>query len=101
MDFYKKLENICSNTERFFELEVMILGEFNTNFLKSPILKSPTLYVSMNGYMNMFNLQQLITTATRVTATCKSIIDLIFVSDPDKISQSGVIELGLSDQFGT
>ena len=101
MDFYEKLENICSNTERFFELEVMILGDFNTNFLKHPTLKSSTLYVSMNGFMNMFNLQQLITTATRVTATCKSIIDLIFVSDPDKISQSGVIELGLSDHFGT
>ena len=49
----------------------------------------------------MFYLQQLITTATRVTATCKSIIDLIFVLDLDKISQSGVIELGLSDHFST
>ena len=37
--------------------------------------------------------------ATRVTSTSESIIDLIFVSDPNKICQSGTITVGLSDHL--
>ena len=39
--------------------------------------------------------------ATRVTSTSESIIDLIFVSDPNKICQSGTITVGLSDHYMT
>ena len=42
---------------------------------------------------------QVIRDYTRVTDTTKSIIDLIMVSDVDKISQQGVLPSGLSDHF--
>ena len=42
---------------------------------------------------------QIIKDSTRVTATTKSIIDLIMVSDVDKISLQGVLPSGLSDHF--
>ena len=41
--------------------------------------------------MSMYNLAQLISVPTRITTTyTSSVIDLIFVSDPNKISQSYV-----------
>ena len=41
--------------------------------------------------MSMYNLAQLISVPTRITTTyTSSVIDLIFVSDPNKISQSCV-----------
>ena len=49
--------------------------------------------------MNTFNITQVIKDSTRVTDTTKSIIDLIMVSDVDKISQQGVLPSGLSDHF--
>ena len=42
---------------------------------------------------------QIIKDFTRVTDATKSIIDLIMVSDVDKISQQGVLPSGLSDYF--
>ena len=38
---------------------------------------------------------------TRVTPTNKSAIDLIFVSDPQKVYQSGAVTFGVSDHFLT
>ena len=42
-------------------------------------------------------MKQLIKDFTRITETSKTIIDLAFVSKPDKIYSSGVHSLGLSD----
>ena len=47
--------------------------------------------------MNLFGMSQLINCATRITLTSSSIIDLIFVSEPANISQSGVLHIGFSD----
>ena len=47
----------------------------------------------------LLNLDQLIVESTRITPKSRTIIDLILVSDPAKISQSGVIEIGVSDHF--
>ena len=44
---------------------------------------------------------QLINTPTRITPTSESCLDLIFVSHKDNISQSGVINIILSDHFLT
>ena len=45
--------------------------------------------------MNTFNMIEVIKDSTRVTDTTKSIIDLIMVSDVDKISQQGVLPSGV------
>ena len=47
--------------------------------------------------MNMFNFSQIISDVTRVSKTSSTTIDLILVSDTDKISQRGVLDLGFSD----
>ena len=47
--------------------------------------------------MSMYNLAQLISAPTRITTYTSSVIDLIFVSDPNKISQSGVGDVCTSD----
>jgi len=47
--------------------------------------------------MNMFNLTQVIKEPTRICSTSSTGIDLILVSDSDKISQCGVIHTTFSD----
>ena len=47
--------------------------------------------------MILFNFSQIISDVTRVSKTSSSVIDLILVSDFDKISQSGVLNIGISD----
>ena len=53
----------------------------------------------MHCFLNSVGLLQLITDATRITPKSSSIIDLIFVSKPDKIQQSGVLPVGFSDHM--
>ena len=55
----------------------------------------------MDQFCLMFNFKQLINKPTRVTPTSKSATDLIFVSDPQKVWQSGVVTFGVSDHFLT
>ena len=43
------------------------------------------------------SLEQIITRPTRVTDQTATIIDHILTNSPDKVSQSGVLDLGLSD----
>ena len=50
-------------------------------------------------FQTTFDLDQIIVEPTRFTPKSRTIIDLILVSDPAKISQSGVIEIGVSDHF--
>ena len=45
----------------------------------------------------LYNLEQLIKKPTRVTNTSSTLIDLIFTNQPNNISSSGVIDLGMSD----
>ena len=51
---------------------------------------------SLFDVMNMFNFQ-IISDVTRVSKTSFTTIDLILVSDTDKISQRGVLDLRISD----
>ena len=91
------LETILA-TKVSFQNELLILGDFNTNISKGP---ECGLKRKLMSFMNTVNMTQVIRDSTRVTDTTKSIIDvipdLIMVSAVDKISQQGVLPLGLSD----
>ena len=47
--------------------------------------------------MQLYQLTQVINEPTRVTKSTKSILDVCITSSPDKIIQSGVVHLAISD----
>ena len=65
--------------------ECIIMGDFNTNIKCN---KNNLLVKGLKNFCNIFSLKQIIRDDTRTTTTSSSIIDLIFVSDHDNISQS-------------
>ena len=50
-----------------------------------------------NEFCAMLVLAQIINNATRITETTSSLLDHILTNSKDKISQSGVIDIGISD----
>lgn len=98
-DFYKLLKNSISNCNRISDLEIYILGDMNTDV--SSKNKRSCIYNNMLSLCRMFDLNQIIVEPTHVTDCSESVIDLIFVSDTDKICQSGVISVGVSDHMLT
>ena len=57
------------------------------------------LFKSLSSFLDLLSLSQIIKDATRVSARSSSTIDLLLVLDTctDKVSQSGVIDIGISD----
>lgn len=95
MDFYEHLERDCNSGINIAEYETIVLVDFNTNILKS----DNTLIYALNNFMQLCGLKQLTDIPTRTTDTFSSILDLIMVSDCNKISQSVVLDLGVSDHM--
>ena len=73
------------------------VGDMNTNMLKSE--KESVLTRAAKNMCNLFDMKQIINEPTRVTDACSSLIDVILVSDRDKIANSGVISMGISDHM--
>ena len=74
--------------------EIVILGDVNCDLLTdTPDYQTRKL----NGVCSSFDLQQLITEATRVTETTETLLDHIYTNNIDKVNGSGVIHTGLSD----
>ena len=53
----------------------------------------------MVSFSSEVNLKQIITTPTRITDTCESLIDVILVSFPNFVRMSGVINTPISDHL--
>ena len=75
--------------------ELFILGDVNCNLL-------PEAFAYNSSYLTSFfdiygGLSQLITEPARVTPTSKTLIDLCITNSPEKVTNSGVIHLGISD----
>ena len=75
------------------DLDNIILGDFNI-CMKN---KKDQLYEGYKDILNLYDLTQLISNATRVTENTSTLIDHILVNNNDKFVQSGTITLGLSD----
>ena len=91
-DYYKLFELSISNIS--LNSEIIILGDMNTNVDKKN--KKCSLVYSMHFFKKKC---WFITDATRIMPKSSSIIDLIFISEPDKIQQSGVLPVGYSDHM--
>ena len=94
MNFYELLENLFTSNSHFNEYETLMLGDFNTNVSKTC---KCALVKNLTAFIELFNFSQLIHDFTRICNTSSSTIDLILVSDSDKISQSGVVDVCISD----
>lgn len=70
--------------------EMIILGDFNSNWLDRSSQKDRNLFYSIN-------LTKLITEPTRVCPSSSSLLDWILVSHPDRILQSGVLPDSFSE----
>ena len=77
-----------------YGLPILVVGDLNSGLLVSSS-KSKTL----NNLCTSLNMKQLITLPTRVTETSKTLIDVIFTSNPAITVDSGIVETHISDQY--
>ena len=88
--------NSCMENIKLDKCDLVLLGDFNANMLlhsrnieKKELLK----------FMRVFDLTQLITDATRVTETTRTLVDVILVNNDHRITDSGVVSVSLSDHY--
>ena len=74
--------------------EVLLMGDLNISLLHS----SPNAG-TMESLSNEMNLTQMIRDPTRVTQDSATLIDHIYVSDPQFYSDCGCVDVGVSDHF--
>ena len=108
-DFANCLERTFSDSNVFESQECYLLGDININLqprdketfrhkLANTINKEiPHITRLYLKFCFTHSLGQIITKPTRVTDQTATLIDHILTNSPDKVSQSGVIDLGLSD----
>ena len=108
-DFVNCLERTFSYTNVFESQECYLLGDININLQRkdkeifrhkpaNTINKEiPHLTRSYLGFCFTHSLEQIITRPTRITDQTATLIDHILTNSPNKVSQSSIIELGLSD----
>ena len=73
---------------------IFILGDLNCN-----ILKTGPESIALENFMYEMNLKQMITTPTRITDTCESLIDVILTSAPNLVLKSRVLDIIISDHL--
>jgi endonuclease/exonuclease/phosphatase family metal-dependent hydrolase len=76
--------------------DLMLLGDFNANMLLHSKNKEKK---ELLKFMRVFDLTQLITDATRVTETTRTLVDVILVNNDHRITDSGVVSVSLSDHY--
>ena len=108
-DFVNCLERTFSDTNVFESQECYLLGDININlqpkdkeiFKRKPAntvnKEIPHLTRSYLEFCFTHSLEQIITRPTRIIDQAATLIDHILTNSPDKVCQSGVIDLGLSN----
>ena len=87
------------------DTEIYILGDFNINlFLKQKYIFHQTNTQSMSyevknyfQFCSLYGLEQLIKSPTRVTCSTSSLTDHILTTSPERVSQQGIMYMGLFD----
>ena len=73
---------------------IVILGDLNCN-----VLSENSESKALASFMSDVNLSQVITTPTTITDTSSLLIDVILVSNPNIISENGVLNTPISDHL--
>ena len=66
------------------------------NIIEDKCVRYPSIYTEL---CSLHGLKQIINTPTRVTENTATPLDHILTNSKDRVSQSGVIEIGLSDHM--
>ena len=93
--FLNYLEDVLSNLYSEYD-DILCLSDFNINMLNTNVDSCSQL----ESVFSLFNMSQIISEPTRVTANSLSIIDLIY-TNIESIVDSGVIDANISDHFLT
>ena len=92
-NFFSEFEKVIAKIDAENK-ELYLLGDINWN-----LLPEANTYDSshLTNIFDIFGLSQLITEPTRVTPVSKTLIDLCITNSLEKVTNSGVIHLGISD----
>ena len=74
----------------------MFLGDFNIDMLSENGSFARSSY-NLSNFCDQFCLINTISSPTRVTASTKTLLDVILVSHPDRFVSSGTLHLAISD----
>ena len=76
--------------------EVIFLGDFYIDMLTENESSAGSIY-SLSNFCDQFCLTNTISVPTRVTASTKTLLDVILVSHPGRFVSRGTLRLGISD----
>ena len=94
--FLDNLSTSISQTCSFNEQEVSILGDLNINLINSQ-KHTPNGIKRYKEFCSLHGIEQLLTLPTRITNNSSSLLDHILTNSADRISQFGIVNVGLSD----
>ena len=92
-DFFSTFERIIDKIDAE-NLDLYLMCDLNCNLLSEVISNNSSHLLNI---IDIYGPTQLITETTRVTQYSSTLIDLCLTNSPDKISKSGVINIGRSD----
>ena len=92
-DLFSTFDRIIDQTDAE-NLELYLMGDLNCNLLSEVVSNNSSHLLNI---IDIYGLTQLVTEPTRVTQYSSTLIDLCLTNSPDKISQSGVIDIGIID----
>ena len=70
------------------------MGDFNYDLLNQSATHNSDKFLEI---LNLYQLHQLINEPTRITETCKTLIDIIITNKPENYLKSGIIHIEISD----
>ena len=94
--FLDNLSTSISQTCSFNEQEVYILGDLNINLINSQ-KHTPNGIKRYKEFCSLQGIEQLLTLPTRITKNSSSLLDHVLTNSVDRISQFGIVNVGLSD----
>ena len=94
--FLDNLSTSISQTCSFNEQEVYILGDLNINLINSQ-KHTPNGIKRYKEFCSLHGIEQLLNLPTRITKNSSSLLDHDLTNSADRISQFGIINVGLSD----
>ena len=93
VEYLAKIQNLFDKIDHE-DIEMHLMGDLNCNLLQL----NPSHEIKiLKDMLDMGQLSQLIQNPTRITLSTSTLIDLHITNDPNKVINTGVLHLGISD----